>query len=212
MALGFWLSDVIDDWEQKSKGVLVFKKSRKQSHFFVFWRRSSHFSTDSNIYPPNPPPLHTNTHTHTISSVQSLSRVRLFATPWIPACRPPCPSPTPGVYSNSCPLSRWCHPAISSSVVPFSSCPQSFPASGSFPMSQLFAWGGQSIGVSASASVLPMNTQDWSPSGWTGWISLQSKGLSRVFSNTTVQKYQFFSAQLSSQSNSHIHTWPLEKP
>ena len=126
--------------------------------------------------------------------------------------RPPCLSQTPGVYSNPCPLSRWCHPAISSSVVPFSSCPQSLPASGSLPMSQLFAWGCQSIGVSASASVLPMNTQDWHPLGWTGWISLQSKGFSRVFSNTTVQKHQFFSAQLSSQSNSHIHTWPLEKP
>ena len=124
--------------------------------------------------------------------------------------RPPCPSPTPGVYSNSCPSSRWYHTAISSSVTPFSSCPQSLPASGSFPMSQLFAWGGQSTGV--SASVLPMNIQDWSPLGWTGWIFLQSKGLSRVFSNTTVQKHQFFSAQLSSSSNSHIHTWPLEKP
>ena len=101
--------------------------------------------------------------------------------------RPPCPSPTPGVHPNSCASSWWCHPAISSSVVPFSSCPQSLQASGSFPMSQLFAWGGQSIGVSALASVLPMNTQDWSPSEWTGWISLQSKGLSRVFSNTTVQ-------------------------
>ena len=111
--------------------------------------------------------------------------------------RPPCPSPTPGVYLNPCPLSRWCHPTISSSVVPFSSCPQSLPASGSFPMSQLFASGGQSTGVSASASVLAMNTQDWSPLGWTGWISLQSKGLSRVFSNTTVQKHQFFGAQLS---------------
>ena len=99
--------------------------------------------------------------------------------------RPPCPSLTPRLYSNSCPSSQWCHPAISSSVVPFSSCPQSLPASGSFPMSQLFAWGGQSIGVSASASVFPMNTQDWSLIGWTGWISLQSKGLSRVFSNTT---------------------------
>ena len=100
--------------------------------------------------------------------------------------RPPCPSPTPRVFPNPCPSSRWCHPAISSSVIPFSFCPQSLPASGSFPVSQLFACGGQSIGVSASASVLPMNTQDWSPLGWTGWISLQSKGLSRVFSNTTV--------------------------
>ena len=100
--------------------------------------------------------------------------------------RPPCPSPSPGVHSNTRPSSRWCHPAISSSVVAFSSCPQSFPASGSFPMSQLFSSGGQSIGVSASTSVLPMNTQDWSPLGWTGWISSQSKGLSRVFSNTTV--------------------------
>ena len=125
---------------------------------------------------------------------------------------PPCPSPMPGIYSNSSPSSWWCHPAISSSVVPFSSCPQSFPASGSSPMSQLFARGSQSIGVSALASVLPMNTQDWSPLEWTGWISLQSKGLSRVFSNTTVQKHQFFGAQLSSQSNSHILTWPLEKP
>ena len=125
--------------------------------------------------------------------------------------RPPCPSPTPGVYSNSFPSSRWCQPAISSSAVPFSSCPQSLPTSGSFPMNQLFSWGGQSTEVSASASVLPMNTEDWSL-GWTGWISLQSKGLSRVFSNTTVQKHQFSIAQLSSQSNSHIHTWPLEKP
>ena len=112
--------------------------------------------------------------------------------------RPPCPSQTPGVYSNSCSSSRWCHPAISPSVLPFSSCPQSLPASGSFPMSQLFTRGGQSIRVSASASVLWMNTQDLSPSGWTGWISLQSKGLSRVFSNTTVQKHHFFGIQLSS--------------
>ena len=125
--------------------------------------------------------------------------------------RAPCPSPTPGVYSNSCPSSQWYYPTISFSVVPFSSCLQSLPASGSFPMSQLFAWGGQSIGVSASTLVLPMNTQDWSLLGWTGWI-LQSKGLSRIFSNTTVQKHQFFGAQLSSQSNSHIHIWPLEKP
>ena len=190
--------------------------------------------------------------------VKSLSRVRLFATPWTAAyqappsigfyrqeywsrvplpspiheyqfssvaqscptlcephesqhARPPCPSPSPRVHSDSCPSSQWCHPAISSSVVPFSSCPQSLPASESFPMSQLFAWGGQSTGVSSLTSFLPKNTQDWSPLEWTGWISLQSKGLSRVFPNTTVQKHQFFSTQLSSQSNSHIHTWPLEK-
>ena len=126
--------------------------------------------------------------------------------------RPPFPSPTPRVHSNSRPSSQWCHPAISSSVVPFSSCSQSLPASESFPMSQLFTWGSQSTGVSASASVLPKKSQDWSPLEWTSWISLQSKGLSRVFSNTTVQKHQFFGAQLSSQSNSQIHTWPLEKP
>ena len=131
------------------------------------------------------------------SSVQSLGHVWLFATPWTAACQPPCPSPTPGVHPNPCPLSRWCHPIISSSVVPFSPGPQSFPASGSFQMSQLFTSGGQSIGVSASTSVLPMNIQDWSPSGWTGWISFQSKGLSRVFYNTTVQKHQFLGARLS---------------
>ena len=124
----------------------------------------------------------------------------------------PCPSPTPGVYSNPCPLSRWCHPTISSSVIPFSSCLQSFPASGSFPMSQFFTSSGQSIGVSASASVLPMNIQDWFSLGWTGWLSWQSKGLSRAFTNTIVQKHQFFNAQLSLWSNSHNHTWPLEKP
>ena len=126
--------------------------------------------------------------------------------------RPPCQSPTPGVHSDPCPSNQWCHPASSSSVVPFSSCPQSLPASESFPMSQHFAWGGQSTGVSALASFLPKKFQGWSPSEWTGWISLQSKGLSRVFFNTTVQKRQFFGAQPSSQSNSHIHTWPLEKP
>ena len=124
--------------------------------------------------------------------------------------RPSCPSPTPRVHSNSCPSSRWYHPAISSSVIPFSSCPQSLPASESFPMSQLFAWGAQSTGVSALAPFLPKKSQGWSPSECTGWISLQSKGLSRVFSNTTVQKHQFFRAQLSSQSNSHIHTRPVE--
>ena len=126
--------------------------------------------------------------------------------------RPLCPSLTPEVHSNSSPLNRWCHPGISSSVVPFCSCPQSLPASESFPMSQLFPWSGQSTGVSALASFLSKNTQDLSPLEWTGWISLQSKGLARIFSNTTVQKHQFFGAQLSSQSNSHIHTWLLEKP
>ena len=126
--------------------------------------------------------------------------------------RPSCPSLTPGVHSDSRPSSQWCHPAISSSVVPFSSCPQSLPASESFPMSQHFTWGGQSTGVSPLASFLLKKSQGWSPSKWTGWISLQSKGLSRVFSNTTVQKHQFFGAQPSSQSHSHIHTWPQEKP
>ena len=125
--------------------------------------------------------------------------------------RPPCPTPTPRVHPNPCPLSRRCPPTISSSVIPFSSFLQSFPASGSFQMSQLFTSGGQSIGASASTSVLPVNTPDWSPLGWTGWISLQSKGLSRVFSNTTVWKHQFFGIQPSSQSSSHSHTWLLEK-
>ena len=126
--------------------------------------------------------------------------------------RPSCPSPTPGVHPDSRPSSQWCHPAISSSIIPFSSCPQSLPASESFPMSQLFTWGSQSTGASALASFLPKKSQGWSPSEWTGWIFLQSQGLSRVFSNTTVQKHQFFSTQPSSQSNSHIHTWPQEKP
>ena len=169
-----------------------------------------------------------------VVAVQLPSHVPLFATPGTAACysvsqfscsvvsnplrphelqhtRPPCPSATPGVHSHSHPSSQWCHPAISSSVVPFSSCPQSSRHQ-SFPMSQLFEWGAQSIGVSALASFLSKNTQDWSSSEWTGWISLQSKGLSRVFSQTTVQKHQFFGAQLSSQSNSHIHICLLEKP
>ena len=132
------------------------------------------------------------------SSVQSLSRGRLFATPWTAALQAYPSIANPGVHPNSCPLSRWCHPTISSSVISFSSCPQSFPASGSFQMSQLFTSSGQSIRVSASTSVLPMNSQDWSPLGRTGWMFLQSKGLSRVFSNTTVQKHQFFGTQLSS--------------
>ena len=144
--------------------------------------------------------------------VQFSSVTQLCPTLWDPmdcsTARLPCPSPTPGAYSNSCSSSWWCHPTISSSVVPF--CLQSCPASGSSPLSQFFLSGGQSIGVSASASVLPVNTQDWSPLGWTGLISLQSKGLSRVFS--TVQKHQFFSAQLSLWSNSHIRTWLQEKP
>ena len=126
--------------------------------------------------------------------------------------RPPCPSPTPRVHPYSRPSSQWCHPAISSSVTCFSSCPQSLPAAESFPVSQLFASGGQNTGVSALASFLPKKSWGWSPSEWTGWISLQSKGLSRVFSNITVQKHQFFGVQPSSQSNSHIHTWPQEKP
>ena len=126
--------------------------------------------------------------------------------------RPPCPSPTPRTYSNSCPSSRWCRQTISSSVVPFYPCLQYFTALGSFSMSQFFEPGGQSIGVSTSALVLPVNIQDWFPLGWTGWISLQSNELSKVFSNTTVQKSQFFSAQVSLESNSHIHTWLLEKP
>ena len=146
------------------------------------------------------------------SSVQSLSHVRLFATHELQHARPPCPlsESTLGVHSGSRPSSQRCHPAVSFSVVPFSSCPQSLQASESFPMTQLFTWGGQTTGISALTSFLPKNTH--SPSEWTGWISLQSKGLSRVFSNTTVQKHQFFSAQFSSQSNSHIHTQPLEKP
>ena len=133
--------------------------------------------------------------------VQSLSCVWLFVTPLTADTKLPCPSPSPGVCSNSGPLSRWCHPTISSSVVPFSSCLQSLPASGSFPMSQFFEYGSQNTGISASTSVLPINTQDRFPLGWNGWISLQSKGLSRVF-NTTVQKHQFFGTQLSLQSNS----------
>ena len=141
------------------------------------------------------------------SSVWSLSRVWLLQPLESQYARPPCPSPTPGVYSNSCPSSQWCHPAISSSVIPFSSCPQSLLASGSFPMSQCFAWGGQSIGVSALASVLPINTQDWSPLEWTGLYFLQSKGLSRVCSNTTVQKHQFFSTQLSPTLTSIHDHW-----
>ena len=150
--------------------------------------------------------------TLTQSSVQSLSRVRLLRPNGLHLARLSCPSPTPGAYSNLCPSCRWCHPTVSSSVVPFSSCLQSFPASGSLPMGQFFPSGGKNVGVSASASVLPMNIQDWFPLELAGWISLLSKGLSRLFSNITVQKYQFFGTQLSLQSNLYIHTWLLEEP
>ena len=146
------------------------------------------------------------------SSVQLLSCVWLFATPWIVARQTSLSITTPEACSNSCPSSQWCHPTISSSVVPFSSCLHSFPASGSFLMSQFFTSGGQNIGTSASASVLPMNIQGWFPLGWTGLIFLQSKGLSRVFSSITGQKNQFFGTQPSLWSNSYIHTCLLEKP
>ena len=149
------------------------------------------------------------------SSVQFSSVAKSCLTLWPHAlqhARPPCPSQTPGAYSKSCLLSQWCHPTISYSNIPFSSCLQSFPASRSSQISQLFASGGQSIGVSASTSVLPMNIQDWSPLGWTGWIFLHSKGLSRVFFSTIVQKHQFISTQLSLYSNSHIHALLPEKP
>ena len=169
---------------------------------FNVWKTKKHYYILLRLNPQRSPPLII----IQFSSVQSLSRVRLFATPWITVCQA-----SLSITNSRSPSSWWCHPAISSSVVLFSFCPQSLPASKSFPMSQLFAWGGQNIGLSASATVPPMNTQDWSPLGWTGWISLQSTGLSRVFSDTTVQKHQFFSTQLSSQSNSHIHTWPQEK-
>ena len=146
-----------------------------------------------------------------VSSVQSLGHVRSLRPHESQHARPPCPSPSPGVHSDSRPSSPWCHQAISSSVIPFSSCPQSLLGWESFSMSQLFAWVVQSTGAPALASFLPKKSQGWSPSEWTGWISLQSKGLSRVFSNTTVWMHQFFGTQPSSQSNSYIHTWPLEK-
>ena len=150
-------------------------------------------------------------HSATISSVQLVRPINSLPPHGLQHARLPCPLPTPKAFSNSCPLSQWCHPTISSSVIPFSHL-QSFPASGSFPRSQFFTSGGQRIGVSASVSFLPMNIQDWFPLGWTGLISLQSKGLSRVFSNTIVQKHQFFSAQISLWSNFYIHIWLLEKP
>ena len=153
-----------------------------------------------------------NSISHQFSSVQSLSRADSLWPDELQHARPPCPSPTRRAHSDSCPSSQRCHLAISSSVVPFSSCPKSLPASESFPVSQLFTWGGQSTGASALASFLPKNIQHWSPSEWTGWISLQSKGLSRVFCSTTVLEHQFFGAQPSLQSSSHIRTWLPEKP
>ena len=189
----------------------------KQSvHFFALY---FHLGVSSSMLPIFHPCTHKEGKmwvlpTFQFSSVQfSLSVVSdSFWTHELQHDRPPCPSPTPGIHSNSHPSSPWYHPAISSSVVPFSSCPQSLLASKSFPMSQLFTLGGQSTGVSALASFLPKKSQDWSPSEWTGWISLQSKGLSKVFSNTTVQKHQFLSTQLLYSPNSHIHTWLLEIP
>ena len=169
---------------------------------FNVWKTKKHYYILLRLNPQRSPPLII----IQFSSVQSLSRVRLFATPWITVCQA-----SLSITNSRSPSSWWCHPAISSSVVLFSFCPQSLPASKSFPMSQLFAWGGQNTGVSALASFLPKKSQGWFPSEWTGGISLLSKGLSRVFSNTTVQKHLFFSAQLSSQSNSHSHTWLLEK-
>ena len=171
----------------------------------------SSFSSDPTLLADGKVPVW-KTQGQSVQSVQLLSRVRLFVTPWITARQASLPLTN---YRSSLRLTSIESVMPSSHLilcVPFSSCPQSLPASGSFPMSQLFAWGGQSIGVSASASVLPVNMHDWSLLGWTGWISLQSKGLSRVFSNTTVQKHQFCGTQLSSQSSSHIHTWLLEKP
>ena len=162
-------------------------------HYWHFWLENSlSWVANSGLYSLDASSTPSFCDNQKCLSFQLLSHVPLFVTPWSQHARPPCPSPTPGVHSNSRPSSQWCHPAISSSVVSFSSCPQSF-----FSNESAFASGGQSIGVSASTSVLPMNNQDWSPSEWTGWISLQSKGLSRVFSNTTVQKHQFFGAQLS---------------
>ena len=153
------------------------------------------------------------THSFIYMLFSSLSCVWFFVTTWTAACQASLFFTAPGVCSNSCPLSRWCHPTISSSVFPFSSCPQSFPASGSFQMSQLFASGGQSIRASVSASVLPMNIQDWFPLGLTSWIFLQKRRfLSRVFSSITIQKHQCLCTQPSLWSSSHIHTWLLEKP
>ena len=171
------LQQIFYKYLSKTIEISILKAYRSQSELSGRWQRFSEIAFSSVLF----------SHSVVSNSLQPHG---------LQHARPPCPSPTPRVHPNSCPLSRWCHPTISSSVIPFSSCPQSFPASGSFQMSQLFASGGQSIGVSVSISVLPVNSQDWSPLGWTGWVSLQSKGLPRVFSNTTVQKHQFFGTQL----------------
>ena len=200
------------------KGIFPTQEMNQCLHLcrWILYQLSYQRSLNSSIGMSNIKESDYNSHynIHSVSSVQfSLSVVS--DTLWhheLWHARPPCPSPSPGVHWNTCPLSQWCHPTILSSAVPFSSHLQSFPASGSFQMSQFFCIRWPSITVSASASVLPVNIQDWSPLGWTGWISLWSKGLSRVFSSTTVQKHQFFGSQISLQSNSHIHTGLLEKP
>ena len=201
--------NVVEGVEKREHSCTIGGNVNWFSHYGRRYGDSLKTGNKTTIWPNNPTPRHI-----PFSSVQfSRSVVSDSLQPHESQhARPSCPSPTPRVHSASRPSSQWCHPTTSSSVVPFSSCPQSLPASESFPMSQLFAWGGQSTGVSALASFLSMNTQDWSPLGWTGWISLQSKGLSRVFSNITFQKHQFFGAQPSSQSNTHIHTRLLEKP
>ena len=201
------VSDFCDPMDCSTPGFPVHHQLPELAQTHIHWV-SDAIQSSHPLSSPSPPAFNLSQHqslfqwvssSHQFSSVQfSRSVVSDSLWPHEPQhTRPLCPSPTPRVHPNPCPSSWWCHPTISSSVIPFSSCPQSFPASGSFQMSQLFTSGGQSTGVSTSTSVLPMNAQDWSPLGWTGWISLQSKGLSRVFSNTTVQKHQFLGAQLS---------------
>ena len=190
---------------------------RSMSHKYLWKYPQQNISksiTETGIkdYTPWPSGIYPRGKKFGLCSVQLFSRVWLFATSWTAACQASLSITNSWSLLKLCPLSQLCHSTISSSVIAFSSCLQSFPASGSFQMRQLFASGGQSMGVSVSTSVLPMSIQDWFPLGWTGWISLQSKGLSRVFSNITVQKHQFFGAQLSLWCDSHIHTWPLEKP
>ena len=197
---GWILTNLKEEYQSFSK--FSKNRSRENTSNFILWDQH-HIDTEA-----------IQKYVWNLSSVQFSSSV-MSDSLWphgLQHTRLPCPSPTPEACSNTCPSSRWCHPIISSSVSPFSSWLQSFPASGSFPMSQFFTPGGQSIGASASVSVLPMNILNWFPLGWTGWISLQPKVLSRIFSNTTVQKHQFLSTELSLPSKSHIHTWLLEKP